>query len=184
MESARNLDEVTRESIDSSAGTAQAVSDFMDAQRDGFDGVVNWGEVRERWRLYHVVREVLQESHPPEPVTSSFSVRMAAALENEPIHQTPQQATERAKAHSSSVRFWPRLWPALAVTAAVASVIWVAQPMLVGQSPDASMAFVQPEAAELISAAEGQPQAAYVSAHRQIAAPIAVRQVALMPGVD
>lgn len=184
MESARNLDDVSRASTDASVGTAQAVSDFMDAQRDGLDGVGHWGEVRERWELYHVVREVLQESSAPAPVTSSFSVRMAAALENEPIHQTEQQAAERAQTRTSGFRFWPRLWPALAVTAAVASVIWVAQPMLGGQSPDASMAFVQPEAADLISAAEGQPQAAYVSAHRQIAAPIAVRQVALMPGVD
>jgi len=186
MESAQNSRDLQPELQNTEMRVRQTVSAFMDGESAApEDGSLVGQAFRDNWRLYHVITETIQHSRAPDPVTTAFTARLSAALENEPAHGAqPEQSSTGQHTGVRKPGLWPRIWPGLAMTAAVASVLWVAQPMLTGDRADVGMAFVQSQPAQLIGANEVEPQAEYVSAHRQIAAPIAVRQVALMPGVD
>ncbi len=172
---------------------AHALSAFVDGQAN-LDGVeLASDEVRERWMLYHLIGDALREPTAVRPVTAEFSARMTAALAREAVHGQPATRTDTVrnvtatKAPASSWRRAVLAWPGVAVAAAVASVVWVAQPLFgLEQQSQQAMSVAQTEsggsAARMVE--QARPESDYVSAHRQMAGPIAVRQVAFTPGAD
>ncbi len=159
---------------------------LMDGELEGDDvaRAVAQCESRE-WAAYHLIGDVLRRSDTIEPVSEIFAVRMSAALAREAPHKpidsvrskpvnlvTPVKAEE-----ASGWRRWVT-WPAFAVTAAVASVVWVAQPLFVDQ-PVSQVALTQSTPIQPSSEAAFSD---YTEAHRQFAGPIAVQQASYPPG--
>ena len=166
-----------------------ALSAVIDGE-SGFEGVdIADAEVRERWALYHLIGDALREPSATVGVSAEFAARMSAALAREQVHGqvahlVPQAQPRKA---ASGWRQTVLAWPAMAVAAAVVSVVWVAQPLFgLEQQTQQAMSVAQTESvsprAQVSQAA--RPASDYVSAHRQMAGPIAVRQVAFTPGVD
>jgi sigma-E factor negative regulatory protein RseA len=186
MKSAETNSNAHDQQLNADTQTGQDLSAFMDAETDSLAVDLQSDLVRQNWAIYHVIGEAMREPSAIRPVTSAFAVRMSAALAREPIHGLAQPVV----APAPSGWRWQRAvmaWPGVAVAAAVASVIWVAQPLFeFGQQPDQVATFAQNEPAGNIARVFGEvePQADYVSAHRQLAGPIGVRQVAFTPGAD
>jgi len=143
---------------------------------------------KEDWALYALIADSLAQ-----PATRAlspsveFGTRLSAALQREPVHQ-PAAATERVHATAALAQgvtkpnAWPRWfsWPSLAMAAAVAAVVWVAQPLLVLDEAELVVTptmVTQPPG-------NGATVSDYANAHRQLSGPIAVRQASFEPGVD
>lgn len=186
MESAKNPSSWRDETITADMQSEQALSAFMDAEHDSLELDLQSEAVRQRWVTYHVIGEAMREPSGIRPVTSSFAARMSAALAREEIHgHMPVSVLKPEPA--SGWRKALMAWPGVAMAAAVASVIWIAQPLFELNEPGRqAMTFGQTEQSANLSRAldEVEPQADYVSAHRQLAGPIGVRQLAFTPGAD
>ena len=186
MESAKKSNRWRDEALTADMQPQQDLSAFMDSEHDSLEVDLQSDVVRERWAIYHVIGEALREPSAIRPVTRSFATRMSAALAREDMHGRTYVSDVR----SQPVSAWRKLvlaWPGMAVAAAVVSVIWVAQPLFgLGQQPNQAMTFAQTDSVGPSSRVsdELEPQADYVSAHRQLAGPIGVRQLAFMPGAD
>jgi sigma-E factor negative regulatory protein RseA len=186
MKSTETNSNVHEQQVSTDTRNDQALSAFMDAEADSLTVDLQSESVRQQWAIYHVIGEAMREPSAITPVTDAFAVRMSAALAREPIHGH----TQPVPAPTPSGWRWQKAvmaWPGVAVAAAVASVIWVAQPLFgFDQQPDQVATFAQSEPAGNIARVfdEVGPQADYVSAHRQLAGPIGVRQVAFTPGAD
>lgn len=186
MESATNSDMWRNEATAFDMQPEQALSAFMDSEDDSLQVDLQLEAVREQWAIYHVIGEAMREPSAIRPVTSAFAARMSAALARESVHGSSHACEVRSRL----VPAWRKAfmaWPGVAVAAAVASVIWVAQPLFgVSQESNEAMTFTQTQAvsASLHTTDQVEPQADYVSAHRQVAGPIGVRQLAFMPGAD
>jgi sigma-E factor negative regulatory protein RseA len=166
---------------ESEAADLEKLSALLDGQATTEDWSERLYEQQERWSTYQLIGDAMREPDLVRPISSAFTARMSAALARESAHssvvaaQTPQQPRPVAKP-AWGLRF---AWPSLAVTAAVLSVIWVAQPIFQQtQSPvltpmaTADNPRVDPVALD------------YADAHRQFSGPIAVRQASYTPGVD
>ncbi|MCD8504308.1 MAG: sigma-E factor negative regulatory protein [Burkholderiaceae bacterium] len=168
---------------------AQSLSAIMDGEAS-LEGIEFASiDVRERWAVYHLIGDAIREPTAAVPVSAEFAARMSAALAREAAHGLP--LTPPAREHPrQSVSRWRQAvlaWPGLAVAAAVASVVWIAQPLFgLEQNAQQVMSVAKNEsvnsAARIVE--QTRPESDYVSAHRQMAGPIAVRQVAFTPGVD
>lgn len=141
------------------------------------------------WVAYHLIGEVMRKSDALTPVSQTFAARMSAALERESVHR-PEIAIAPEAQHPSvetspTQNGWRRWFslPTLAITAAVASVVWIVQPMIgdsIGtvspvQNLQASSHSVQPLPKVAIDD--------YLDAHRQLAGPISVQMASYVPGV-
>jgi sigma-E factor negative regulatory protein RseA len=133
---------------------------------------------RAQWSTYGLIGDAMRDPGLIKPVSAAFSVRLSAALAREPAHNVnrPLGQTPALKPRSSPGWF---AWPSLAIAAAVASVIWVAQPLLSTEDA-ASPALALTESAELDPAIVHD----YMDAHRQLSGPIAVRQASHLPGAE
>lgn len=145
------------------------------------------------WELYHLIGDTLRTPALALPATHSLQDRIAQALQNEPaIIAAPKpepvlsnQAGARATGTDSKLasRFWGRsLLPGVAMAAAVASVIWVAKPLLLPElsAPTAQVAQTAPvqAVARPTEVAFNTPDVRdYVNTHREISGPANVRQV-------
>lgn len=130
------------------------------------------------WAAYHLIGDVMRRSELLTPVSESFAVRMAAALEREPEHRLPRQSPVKANKQSPASG-WKRwfAWPTVAVSAAVASVVWVAQPLF-DQNQRPQVAYLEPASSPVSEAVLSD----YTEAHRQLAGPITVQQASYTPG--
>lgn len=168
---------------------ALSLSAVMDGEASAEGIELGLVSVRQRWTLYHLIGDVLREPTAAVPVSAEFSARMTAALARETAHGV-SVAPPAQKQPQQRLPKWRQAvlaWPGLAVAAAVASVVWVAQPLFgLEQEAQQAMSVAQNEpvnsAVQIVERA--RPESDYVSAHRQMAGPIAVRQVAFTPGVD
>lgn len=166
---------------------AQSLSALMDGEGniEGFE--LDADGARQRWAVYHLISDALREPSAAVPVSAQFAARMSAALAREGVHG--QQAV-RFKPKREPVSRWRQAvlaWPGVAMAAAVVSVVWVAQPLFgLEQGDQQVMSVVQTEPVGAAPSVIEQlrPASDYVSAHRQLAGPIAVRQVAFTPGAD
>lgn len=148
------------------------------------------------WELYHLIGDTLRTPALALPATHSLQDRIAQALQNEPAiiaapkpdpvssTQVGGQATGTDSKHASyASRFWGRtLLPGVAMAAAVASVIWVAKPLLLPElsAPTAQVAETAPvqALARPTEVAFNTPDVRdYVNTHREISGPANVRQV-------
>lgn len=134
------------------------------------------------WASYQLIGDIMRRSDAIAPVSGTFAARMSAALEREPVHR-PADSADHCKT-TDSVPFaeptgWRRwlAWPTVAVSAAVASVVWVAQPLF--QDEPAQVALTAPVT---VPVGNESMLSDYTEAHRQWAGPISIQQASFMPG--
>jgi len=163
----------------------QALSALMDAEGHGESLDLSDAQLKRRWAQYHLIRDAMCDSSSLVPVSDSFASRMSAAMAREPAHGQVAHATSVAAPPKQSL--WQRMtmaWPGVAVATAVASVMWIAQPLF-GLEQGIEQPLAVQEVNNNTAVAYDDPSNAaadYVSAHRHLAGPIAPRQVAFTPG--
>jgi sigma-E factor negative regulatory protein RseA len=165
----------------------KTLSAFMDGESDLTDVDLCSTQIRQSWTTYYLIGDAMREPSALAPVSSAFSARMSAALARELVHGQTERAPVAARPPVARWRRALQAWPGLAVATAVASVVWVAQPLFgLEQGAQQTMAVVDTAPVSRGAAAlDGErPEADYVSAHRQLAGPIAVRQVTFTSGAD
>lgn len=170
---------------------AQSLSAVIDGE-SSFEGMhLEDAELRQRWSVYHLIGDALREPSATVGVSAEFAARMSAALAREPMHGQAAEPVSLGQPRKTASRWRQAVlaWPGIAVAAAVASVLWVAQPLFgLEQQAQQALSVANTETADAAAtAANGQqvwPASDYVSAHRQMAGPIAVRQVAFTSGAD
>lgn len=141
------------------------------------------------WQVYHLIGDTLRTPELALTGQADLSQRVAQALAAEPalsaapldlgVSLSPfgaQPVAEPSQPFRLSKLMRRVIWPSLAMAAAVASVVWVAKPLLV---PELSLTAVQTAKADQAHApaASNQPSPMldYVTAHRQISGPSNVR---------
>ncbi|RXN93519.1 hypothetical protein C7R54_05525 [Achromobacter aloeverae] len=128
-------------------------------------------EGRETWDTYHLIGDVLRNAELAIPPSAGFRARLAAALDNElTIVAAPRKGRFSRPA-------WRLSLSGAAMAAAVASVVWVAQPLLGGGSAPSQETRVIADATPAASAADEPVLRDYLEAHMQMAGPSAIRQV-------
>lgn len=157
------------EAIEGIAQWEETVSAWLDGESatdwpDNLDTAAG----RKAWDTYHLIGDVMRTPDLSVHPTPEFSARLAEALAREPA------IIARPRRHLIKVGL-----SGLAVAAAVASVVWVAQPYLSG--PEAG-GTVLAEAGASAPAPAGLTD--YLDAHRQMAGPSAVRQVSFDGGAE
>jgi negative regulator of sigma E activity len=169
----------------------ELVSAFFDGEFDSSQKVLNPAshsdldplEHKQDWALYALIADSLsQPSGRALMPSADFSARLSAALEREPAHVLVTNPAVSAARAPNKASVWPRwlAWPSLAVAAAVAAVVWVAQPLLMVDEPVVvaipEQVDQQPTAITVV--------ADYANAHRHFSGPIAVRQASFEPGAE
>ncbi len=149
-----------------------------------YDGELNEGEAlqdlsvrKHDWDIYALIGESL--SQPPtsaaiQAPSAEFSRRMAAALEREPTHTSASQSLVQPSLVPKQRTKW-FAWPGFAMAAAIATVVWVAQPLFV-EEPANPLATAGPAAVDSDMAVSD-----YANAHRHFSGPLAVRQASFEP---
>ncbi len=144
-------------------------------------------EHKEDWAIFALIADSLaQPSAQALSPSVEFTARLSAALQREPAHQPaadmdPDRSSTPLTQSASSPGFWSRWfsWPSLAMAAAVAAVVWVAQPLLM---LDGEVVLATPTVMIEVPA-DGEVVSDYANAHRQFSGPIAVRQATFEPEV-
>ena len=122
---------------------------------------------RQVWDTYHFIGDVMRSNELAVQPSSQFQIRLTRALEAErPIVAVPACKPGRGGA-------WCIGLSGAAMAAAVATVVWMAQPAFVGTGTDASGGLVEMAP----STFEDTALLAYLEAHRQMAGPSAIHQV-------
>lgn len=145
-----------------------SVSAWIDGEADMRADELDTPYGRQIWDQYHLIGDVMRSEDLAIRPSDRFYVRVAAALDEEPVILAPRPTIRH--------HFWRYGLSGVAVAAAVASVVWVAAPMLAG-SPSADTA--APVLAQVDEPAEpADPELAdYMAAHRAMAGSGPVRQV-------
>jgi len=149
-----------------------SVSAWMDGEgsEEWLDGL-EVAEGRETWDTYHLIGDVLRNPELAITPSSAFRARLAVALDNElTIVAAPRKRRFTRPA-------WRLGLSSAAVAAAVASVVWVAQPSLFGGSAPVQETRIIADATPVGSSAEEPVLSDYLEAHMQMAGPSAIRQV-------
>ncbi len=152
-----------------------SISAWMDGdEQASMPDVLKTEQGKETWQLYHLIGDALRTPELALPPAVEFSSRVAQAIAAEPTILAPGAlATEQTTS-------WMRRygWPSFAMAAAVASVVWVARPFLVPEMTDTAPQVAMSAPASIVaSSLDPSSVQSYVSAHRQVSGPAAVRQV-------
>ncbi|WP_201525013.1 sigma-E factor negative regulatory protein [Bordetella pseudohinzii] len=153
-------------SVIAEASFEESVSAWMDGEgsEDFLQQLVS-PQGRKTWDSYHLIGDALRSADLVINPSKDFQARLSRALDAElPIVAAPRRRSHLRLGLSG-----------LAVAAAVATVVWVAQPYVSsGPSPSAPV---------LADASRDDPGLRdYLEAHRQMAGPSAVRQVSFETG--
>lgn len=145
----------------------ETLSAYMDGESpDAWPVDLDTANGRQTWDTYHLIGDVLRNPELAATPSAAFRARISRAIEDElPIVAAPRRMKPMRLGLSG-----------LAVAAAVASVVWVAQPYF-GQG-DAPVAVQTLAEANADTPGLGD----YLEAHRQVAGPNSVRQVSFEPG--
>lgn len=151
------------------------ISAWMDGdEQASMPEILKTEQGKETWQLYHLIGDALRTPELALPPAPDFTSRVAQAIAAEPTILAP---AAQMQIQSGS---WMRRygWPSFAMAAAVASVVWVARPFFI-QEMGAAAPQVAISAPASVVATSLDPSAVqpYVSAHRQVSGPAAVRQV-------
>ncbi|MAK55018.1 MAG: hypothetical protein CML17_04115 [Pusillimonas sp.] len=122
---------------------------------------------RQLWDTYHFIGDVMRSNELALQPSDRFYARVSKAIDEEPAIVAPRRRK------SSPV--WRAGVSGLAVAAAVASVVWVALPYLVGGQANT-------EQRPVLATADDTGLHDYVSAHQQFAGVNPVRQVSFETG--
>jgi sigma-E factor negative regulatory protein RseA len=151
------------------------ISAWMDgAELEAMPDVLKTEQGKETWQLYHLIGDALRTPELALPPAADFSSRVAQAIAAEPTIIAPGALAAREN------NTWMRRygWPSFAMAAAVASVVWVARPFFVPEMLDSpAQVAVSAPAGKVASSLDPSTVQSYVSAHRQVSGPAAVRQV-------
>jgi sigma-E factor negative regulatory protein RseA len=132
---------------------------------------------RQTWDAYHLIGDIMRSPDLAIKTSPAFRNRLTRALDAElPIVAAPKRR--------SSLRFG---LSGIAAAAVVATVVWMAQPFLDGDSasPGTRVADASVSAGSLSTvSADDATLGDYLEAHRQMAGPSAMRQVSLAGGID
>ncbi|MGB3836645.1 sigma-E factor negative regulatory protein [Castellaniella sp.] len=143
-----------------------SVSSWVDGESDIRTEDLDTPYGRQVWDTYHLIGDVMRSQDLALQPSERFYARVSAALDAEPLIVAPAPLARR---HA-----WRVGVSGLAVAAAVASVVWMAQPLLSGQDP-------APTAPVLAQASDTPPADAgladYMAAHQAMAGAGPVRQV-------
>lgn len=152
----------------------QLLSEWMDGEQP-LSETFNLAQVnRDTWDTYHLIGDVIRSSDLAAQPSPAFSARLSRALDAElPIVAAPRRAVQHP---------WRLGLSGAAVAAAVATVVWVAQPYFGGSSDFAREGQVLADASTQPYASDAN-LSAYLEAHRQMAGPSAVRQVSFEPAM-
>ncbi|MGB3741803.1 MAG: sigma-E factor negative regulatory protein [Castellaniella sp.] len=142
------------------------VSSWVDGESDIRAEDLDTPYGRQVWDTYHLIGDVMRSQDLALQPSERFYARVSAALDAEPLIVAPAPLGRR---HA-----WRVGVSGLAVAAAVASVVWMAQPLLSGQDP-AHTAPVLAQASDAPPADAGL--ADYMAAHQAMAGAGPVRQV-------
>lgn len=119
---------------------------------------------RQVWDTYHLIGDVMRSNELAIQPSAQFHARLSRALEAElPIVAAPRRAARGV---------WRIGLSGAAMAAAVATVVWVAQPAFMGKGSNATQVL-----ADATPAVDDTALSAYLEAHRQMAGPSAIRQV-------
>ncbi|MDQ8031819.1 hypothetical protein CEG14_06940 [Bordetella genomosp. 1] len=153
------------------ASWEESVSAWMDGEgSDDFPEILSSPQARQAWSTYHLIGDALRNPGPVITPSADFHARLSRALDAElPIVAAPRRRSHLRMGLSG-----------LAVAAAVATVVWVAQPYVTGGVPAGGRTQVLADAAG--PGADDGPLRDYLEAHRQMAGPSAVRQVSFETG--
>jgi sigma-E factor negative regulatory protein RseA len=136
------------------------------------DGVQN----RQVWEIYHLVGDTLRNPDLAIKTSGAFRARLTRALDAE------LSIVAAPKRRASSLRLGIS---GLAAVAALAAVVWAAQPYLNdGGSSGTRVAEANYASAGNTSAVDDAALGDYLEAHRQMAGPSAVRQVSFANGLE
>lgn len=141
-----------------------SVSAWVDGQEDLRADELNTPYARQVWDTYHLIGDVMRSEDLAIQPSSRFYARVSAALDAEPAIVAPAPLARRHLLRLSL--------SGVAVAAAVASVVWMARPGLLGGDDITATA---PVVAEVQPADPGL--APYMDAHQDMAGAGPVRQV-------
>lgn len=128
---------------------------------------------RDTWDVYHLIGDVMRSADLATQPSQAFQSRLSRALEAElPIVAAPRRSVSHP---------WRLGLSGAAMAAAVATVVWVAQPYFGTSSPMSRGTQVLADAS-LQAGSDDANLSAYLEAHRQMAGPSAVRQVSFEQG--
>jgi sigma-E factor negative regulatory protein RseA len=152
-----------------------SISAWMDgAEHDALPEVLKTEQGKETWQLYHLIGDALRSPELALPPAAAFSSRVSQAIAAEPTVLAP--SAQAAREETTWIRRYG--WPSFAMAAAVASVVWVARPFFVPEmSHSPAQVAVTSPATTVASSLDPSTVQSYVSAHRQVSGPVAVRQV-------
>lgn len=187
MRSTNDLDGLQGDFISMQAQKDLVTSAMVDGEVESTNMPVDLTACRDNWALYHLIGDALRRDEAVKPVSSDFTARMSAALQRESSHAlTPRGVNPRQSVPASRLKQLFGAWPGLAVAAAVASVVWVVEPIVgLGSATQTGITTAtRSNGAQTTLMAEARPELDYASAHRQLASPIAVRDVSFMPRAD
>ncbi|QDQ87978.1 hypothetical protein FMZ60_10575 [Alcaligenaceae bacterium SJ-26] len=144
----------------------ELLSAWMDGEHAGpLPDVLHTAAGRTQWEAWHLIGDVLRSEQLSAGPSARFRANMAAALEQEAVIVSLSRRQRFARAGLSG----------LAVAAAVATVVWIAQPYMVTPSPDNTRILAEASTGP-VEAADASKLHGYLDAHRQFAGSGMVQQ--------
>lgn len=134
----------------------------------------------EKWKLYHLIGDTLRTPELAIRHGDALVSRVHDAVAAEPAIIAIPKTKLREVSPSQRNQHWFRRFglPGLAVAAAVASVVWVARPLIVPEMNNGSPQMASTSATNVMASNADTPEVRdYVTAHRTMSGPSAVRQV-------
>jgi sigma-E factor negative regulatory protein RseA len=139
--------------------------DFYD--QEGIDLLLSQ---KQNWEIYHLIGDVMRNPDLALKLSSNLAHQIALRVDQEPTFVMPAPAKLKP---NRAVSRWQRFWPTLAMAAAVASVVWVARPVIEQmQGTQSTPYFARANAPSLADSARLN---SYVRAHRDLSGPAVVQ---------
>jgi sigma-E factor negative regulatory protein RseA len=125
---------------------------------------------KQNWEIYHLIGDVMRNPDLALKPSTNLAMQIAQRVDQEPllVMSSPQQVYAKP-----ALSKWQRYWPTLAMAAAVASVVWVARPVI-EQMQGVQTAPQYTRANNDVLSASAKLNA-YVRAHRDLSGPAVVQ---------
>lgn len=125
---------------------------------------------KQNWELYHLIGDVMRSPNLALKLSSNLADQIAKRVDQEPVLVMP--SPQKLNVNPTTSR-WQRFWPTLAMAAAVASVVWVARPVIDQmQGTQTAPQFARANNPSLATSARLN---SYVRAHRDLSGPAVVQ---------
>jgi sigma-E factor negative regulatory protein RseA len=133
------------------------------------------------WELYHLIGDVMRSPELALKPVTNLTQKIAFKIDQEPALSSAdvKNAVNSANIVVHSSR-WQRYWPSLAMAAALASVVWVAQPII--KQMEGSQNAAQFARAKTESITSSTRLYSYVRAHRDLSGPAVVQTRPVVDG--